>query len=175
MSENKTSNLTVKIEGRDLIMERVFDAPRELLFKVYSDPEHLANWWGPQGWKTENKQFEFKPGGVWHYCMRCMDPNQGDFYGQESWGKGIYQEIIEPEKIVYIDQFSDEEGNVPEGMPEMLITLTFVEQGSKTKLIIRNQFASNEALHQVMDMGVVQGFESQIERLEDLLKEIQSA
>ncbi|MET3699804.1 uncharacterized protein YndB with AHSA1/START domain [Bacillus oleivorans] len=175
MSENKTSNLTVQVEGRDLIMERVFDAPRDLLFKVYSEPEHLENWWGPQGWQTKNKKFEFKPGGVWHYCMTCMDRNQGEFYGQESWGKGTYQEIIEPEKIVYIDQFSDEEGNVPENMPEMLISLTFVEQGAKTKLIIRTQFASAEELQKVLDMGVVQGFESQIERLDELLKEIQAA
>jgi uncharacterized protein YndB with AHSA1/START domain len=92
--------------------------------------------------------------------MRCTDKNQGEFFGQESWGKAVYQEIIAPEKIVYTDVFADQEGNAVDGMPEMLITMNFVNTKGKTKLITRSQFASIEALQQVMAMGAVQGMAS---------------
>ncbi|WP_205174707.1 SRPBCC family protein [Bacillus pakistanensis] len=174
MSENKVSNnLKTKVDGRVLIIERIFDAPRDLVFKAYSEPEHLANWWGPSGWQTENRQFEFKPNGVWHYCMRCTDKNQGDFYGQESWGKAVYHEIVVPEKIVYTDSFADEEGNAVGDMPKMLITMEFEKHEGKTKLITRTQFASVETLQQIMEMGVVEGTASQYSCLDDYLKEIQ--
>nr|WP_263324539.1 SRPBCC domain-containing protein [Neobacillus sp. Marseille-Q6967] len=175
MSENtELKQVTTHVEGKVLVIERVFNAPRDLVFKAYSESDLLAKWWGPQGWQTENRRFEFQPNGVWHYVMRCNDKNQGDFYGQESWGKGVYHEIIAPEKIVYTDSFSDTEGNDAEGMPAMEITLNFVEQDGKTNVVTRSQFASAESLQQVMEMGVVQGFSSQMDRLDDLLDEMQS-
>ncbi len=174
MSESKVSNsIKTNVEGRNLIIERIFDAPRELVFKAFSEKEHLENWWGPKGWKTTVQQFEFKLGGIWHYCMLCEDKNQGDFYGQESWGISTYREIVEPEKIVYTDAFSDAEGNKADGMPELLVTMTFLDHDGKTKLVSRTEFATEEALKQVMDMGVVQGVTSQYERFEDYLKQIQ--
>ncbi|MFB4168202.1 SRPBCC domain-containing protein [Virgibacillus sp. JSM 102003] len=172
MSENKLSHRT---DGRTLVMERVFEAPRELVFKAFSESDHLVKWWGPEGWETETRKFEFKPGGLWHYCMRCTDKNQGDFYGQESWGKTVYEEISTPEKIVYTDVFSDEEGNSSTGMPETYVTMNFIDQGEKTKLIVRSQFESVEALQKVVDMGVVEGTGSQYRCLDDYLKQIQYA
>ncbi|WP_347551273.1 SRPBCC domain-containing protein [Pseudalkalibacillus hwajinpoensis] len=174
MSDNKVKrSMKTNVEGRTLTMERIFDAPRDLVFKVFSDGERLASWWGPKGWETENRSFEFKPEGEWHYCMKCIDKNQGEWYGQESWGKAIYQEIVESEKIVYKDIFSDAEGNKVEGMPEMLISLTFLDEGDKTKLITKSEFTSVDALKQVMDMGVVEGFTSQNEKLDDYLNQLQ--
>ncbi|WP_408009925.1 SRPBCC domain-containing protein [Pseudalkalibacillus sp. A8] len=174
MSESKVTNsINTNVEGRNLIIERIFDAPRELVFKAYSEKGHLENWWGPKGWKTTVHQFEFKPGGMWHYCMTCEDKNQGEFYGQESWGLSIYQEIVEPEKIVYTDVFSDSEGNKADGMPEVLITMTFLDHDGKTKLISQTEFATEEALKQVKDMGVVEGVTSQYERFDEYLKQIQ--
>ncbi|SEQ48867.1 Uncharacterized conserved protein YndB, AHSA1/START domain [Virgibacillus subterraneus] len=172
MSENK---LSYRTEGRTLVMERVFEAPRDLVFKAFSESDHLENWWGPEGWKTESRKFEFKPGGVWHYCMRCTDKNQGDFFGQESWNKSVYEEISAPEKIVYTDVFSDEEGNSTVGMPETRVTMNFIDQGEKTKLIARSQFDSVEALQKVVDMGVIEGIDSQYRCLDDYLKQIQYA
>jgi uncharacterized protein YndB with AHSA1/START domain len=168
---NEANGLSTKVDGRDLIIERILQAPRHLVFQAFSESEQLANWWGPRGWKTENREFTFEPHGVWHYGMRCNDQDQGDFYGMESWGKAVFREIVAPEKIVYVDSFSDEEGNEVESMPEMLITLTFVDQGDQTKLIMRNQFASVENLQQVMDMGVVEGVASQMDCLDDHLEE----
>lgn len=172
MAENKISNkLTTKVEDHDLIIERIFDAPRELVFKAFSEPGHLTNWWGPKGWETRNCTFEFYPEGVWHYCMRCTDKNQGDFYGQELWCKSIFHEIITPKKIVYTDAFSDKEGNISDDMLGNLVTMTFVEDEGKTKLTMRYQLASTQAPQDIMDSGFVQGLGSSFDRLDDILKE----
>lgn len=170
----ETPSIKVSIEERDIVFERMFDAPRELVFKVFKEPEHLARWWGPKGWILPVCKIDFRPGGVWHYCMKCVDENQGDFFGMESWGKGVYQEIVEPDKIVYVDFFSDAEGNTVEGMPSALITLTFIEHEGKTILINRTQYESSDALKSVTDMGVVEGFTQTWDRLEELLSELQS-
>jgi uncharacterized protein YndB with AHSA1/START domain len=170
MSDKTANSVKVKAEGRILVIERVFDAPRDLLFKAFSESEQLESWWGPKGWQTENHTFDFKTHGVWHYCMECKDENQGEFYGRKSCGKAVYQEIVIPEKIVYTDMFTDEEGNVVPGMPEILIEVKFVELEGQTKLITSSQFSSQEELQQLMGRGMAEGFSSQLERLDDHLK-----
>ncbi|RAP75854.1 SRPBCC domain-containing protein [Paenibacillus montanisoli] len=155
-----------------LVLERVFDAPRDLVFKVFSEAEHLKRWWGPRGWEVPVCKIDFRPGGVWHYCMKCMDQSQGEFYGMESWGKGVYKEIVKPEKIVYTDYFSDAEGNVDENLPATEVTLEFVDQGGKTKLVNRAEYVSAEALKTVIDMGMLQGISETWDRLEEHLNEV---
>ncbi|MCF6408437.1 SRPBCC domain-containing protein [Pseudalkalibacillus salsuginis] len=157
---------------RVLVLERIFDAPRELVFKMFKDPEHLKRWWGPRGWELPVCKVDFRPGGVWHYCMKCVDQNQGEFYGMESWGKGVYKEIIEPEKIVYVDFFSDSEGSTNDSMPSTNITLEFIDLGGKTKLINRAEYASAEGLNTVMDMGMLQGITETWDRLEEVLSAV---
>jgi uncharacterized protein YndB with AHSA1/START domain len=174
MAANQSaSSLVSRTEGKTLVIERVVNAPKELVFKCFSESEHLANWWGPQGWETKNYTFEFKPGGVWHYCMTCTDKNQGEFFGMESCGIAVYEEIDAPNKIVYKDSFADKEGNVNDSMPSMIVTMEFVEYEGKTKIISSTEFVSEEALQQVVDMGVEQGYASQLERLDTLLEKLQ--
>ncbi|WP_163857953.1 SRPBCC domain-containing protein [Paenibacillus elgii] len=165
--------MTIKVEGQELILERVFNAPRELVFKAFSQAEHLKHWWGPRGWTLTVCNVDFRPGGIWHYCMKCIDQNQGDFYGFESWGKAIYQEIVEAEKIVYKDYFSDAEGNEAEGMPSALNTMTFTEFEGKTRLVNRAQYPSAEALKTVVDMGMEQGITETWDRLAEHLQSMQ--
>lgn len=172
-NQNTENKMSSRIEGQELILERIFDAPKELVFKAFSEAEHLKKWWGPRGWTLTVCDLDFRPGGIWHYCMKCIDENQGDFYGFESWGKGVYQEIVNSEKIVYVDSFSDEEGNSVRDMPETLITLTFIEHEGKTKLINRAQYASNEALKTVLDMGMEQGITETWDRLAEHLQSLQ--
>jgi uncharacterized protein YndB with AHSA1/START domain len=164
-----TNQMITRVEGQVLVLERVFNAPRELVFKVFTDGEHLKQWWGPRGWEVTVSKMDFRPGGSWHYCMKCLDKNQGDFYGMESWGKSVYQEIEEPEKIVLIDYFSDAEGAIAEGMPAPISTMTFVEQDGKTKLINRAVYDSPEALKTVLDMGMEEGITQTWDRLEEYL------
>jgi uncharacterized protein YndB with AHSA1/START domain len=160
MSANNSTNVTT-VENV-LIAERTFDAPRELVFDVWSDPKHIAQWWGPKGWTLPVCKMDFRPGGVWHYCMRGPE-------GEESWGKAVYQEIVKPERIVYIDAFADAQGNAVEGMPEMLITVEFTEFDGRTKLTSRSQFATVADLEATMAMGVVEGMTETWDRLEEYL------
>ncbi|MBE7104005.1 SRPBCC domain-containing protein [Bacillus cereus] len=157
---------------RVLVLERVFDAPRDLVFSMFKEAEHLKHWWGPRGWAIPACTVDFRPGGVWHYCMKCVDQNMGQFFGMESWGKGVYKEIIEPEKIVYTDYFSDAEGNVNDSMPSTEMTLEFIDLGGKTKLINRAEYVNKEALKSVMDMGMLQGITETWDRLNERLESL---
>jgi uncharacterized protein YndB with AHSA1/START domain len=150
---------------REFVMERLFNAPRELVWQAWTTPEHLAQWWGPKGWTLPVCQIDFRPGGVWHYCMRGPD-------GMESWGKATYQEIVEPERIVYLDAFTDEAGNPVEGMPEILVTVMFEEYNGQTKLTSRAQFASAADLEAVLGMGMAEGITETWDRLEAYLASV---
>jgi uncharacterized protein YndB with AHSA1/START domain len=173
MSNNNAANkLISKVEGRELTLERIFNAPRELVFKAFAETEHLKRWFGPKGWHLVVSNLDFREGGAWHFCMKCTDESQ-QYYGMESWGKAVYHEIVEPERIVYTDAFSDAEGNITEGMPQTLITLTFLEHEGKTKLLNHAEYATDEALKTVLDMGMLEGITSTWDNLEQFLEEIQ--
>jgi uncharacterized protein YndB with AHSA1/START domain len=151
-------------EKKELKVERVFDAPRDLVWKAWTDPDQLAAWWGPRGWTTTNYKFEFKPGGMWHYCMR--GPN-----GMESWGRGTFKEIVAPERFSYFDEFSNPDGGVDENMPGgIFIENTFedVENG-KTKLVSRSELQSAEQVKSLIDMGMIQGLTETWDRLAEFL------
>ena len=170
MSNNAMAS---RVENENvLVLERVFDAPRALVFEMYKKPEHLKRWWGPRGWELPVCNVDFRPGGVWHYMMKCVDKNQGDFYGMESWGKQVYQEIVEPEKIVYVDYFSDAEGNENPDMPATKGTLEFIDLGGKTKVVSRSEYATAEGLKTVMDMGMLQGITETWDRLDELVNAV---
>lgn len=158
-----------RVEGREYILEKIFDAPRELVFRTFTEAEHLKQWWGPRGWTMPHCTVDLRPGGVWHYCMKCEDPDQGDFYGMESWGKGVYRTIDAPAGFAYTDYFSDAEGREAEGMPATEVVLNFVAEGDKTRAVCRSIFAQEADLRQVLDMGMEQGILETWGRLADYL------
>lgn len=167
------STMNIKVDGAELILERTFDAPRSLVFQAFSEAEHLKQWWGPRGWTLTACSIDFRPGGVWHYCMKCVDKNQGDFYGFESWGKAVYEEIEADQRIVYVDYFSDAEGNETEGMPASRIVMTFAEHEGKTRLTNKAKFESAEALQAVLKMGMEQGITETWDRLDEYVQSLQ--
>lgn len=168
-----SNKMITKVEGQELTLERVFNAPPELVFKAFSEAEHLKHWWGPRGWTLTVCNIDFRPGGIWHYCMKCIDEKLGDFFGFESWGKAVYGEIVESEKIDYVDFFSDAEGNEVDAMPSAQVSMTFEAHEGKTKLISRARYASPEALKSVIDMGMEQGIAETWDRLSEHLQSIQ--
>ena len=95
------NNDTVK----EFVISRVFDAPRELVFKVWTEPEHIAKWFGPKGVSIKSAKMDLRPGGSLLTCMGTPD-------GREMWGKWVFREIAPPEKLVYINSFSDEKGGL---------------------------------------------------------------
>lgn len=169
MMSNKMNS---KVENEKfLVLERVFDMPRKELFQLFKEPEHLKRWWSTEGWELPVCKMDFRPGGEWHYCMECVDQNQEE-YGTKSWNKTIYKEIIEPEKIVYTDYFSDEEGNINESMPAPQVTLEFIDLGNQTKLISRSEFDSANSLQAVLEMGLLEGIKQTWDKLNALVENL---
>ncbi|WP_034335466.1 SRPBCC family protein [Deinococcus misasensis] len=169
-----TQTLNPQIEnGKELILQRFFKAPRALVFEAFTTAEHLSKWWGPRGWDIPFCTVDLRPGGKWHYCMKCADRDQGQFFGMESWGLAIYEEIIAPERLVYTDYFSDAEGNINESMPSTLSTLKFEEVTGGTLVTTRASYQTEAALQTVMDMGMVQGISQTWDRLDEHLIALQ--
>ncbi|GKU78900.1 SRPBCC domain-containing protein [Paenibacillus sp. L3-i20] len=164
-----------KIEGKVIILEREFNASPELVFQAFTQAEHLKQWWGPNGWTIPVCNLDFRVGGAWHYCMKCEDKNQGDFYGMESWGKSVYQEIVAPEKIVYVDSFSDAEGNISKDMPSTIVTLSFIKTDRGTKVVNHAEYVTAESVEQVLAMGMMQGITETWNRLDEHLELIQKS
>jgi uncharacterized protein YndB with AHSA1/START domain len=155
---NAKTTVAADAAARTITVSRTFAAPRERVFAAFTEPEHLAHWWGPDGWQVEIKAHELAPGGVWHFVLRGPD-------GMESWSKATYQEVTPPSRLVYSDTFSDAEGNVVEGMPTMTVTIEFVERDGQTMVTSTTQFTSEEELQKILEMGVAEGISETWERL----------
>src|SRR3546814_884840 len=108
-----------KPEDLVLVITRVLDAPRALVFKVWSQPEHLVRWWGPKGFSLPSCKMEFHPGGAFQCLMRSPE-------GTEHRMHGVYREIVEPEKIAFTWTWIDADGNPGH---ETLVTVTLEEAG----------------------------------------------
>ena len=142
---------------RVLVITRVFDAPRELVFKAWTDPEHLVHWMGPRGFKSNIEHSELRPGGAYRIYMQGPE-------GDDHWTQGVFREIIEPERLVMAGSWADAKGNPIS--PETLLTLTFEEhEQTKTRL----------TLHQAIFESVTArdahrgGWSSSLDRLADYL------
>jgi uncharacterized protein YndB with AHSA1/START domain len=127
----------VATSRKDFVISRVFDAPRELVWKCITDAERMKQWWGPKGFAVIASKMDLRPGGTYHYGMKA--PN-----GNVMWGKFVYREVVPQELLVFINSFSDEKGGVTRhpmnaSWPlEMLSTFTFEDApGGKTKFTIR--------------------------------------
>ncbi len=130
-----------KTPVRELVIERIFDAPRERVWKAWTDPEQMMRWWGPENFTAPVCKIDFRVGSKYHFCMRSPD-------SREYWSTGIYREIVPNRKIVYTDSFADEKGNVVSadyyGMSsdfpkELLVTVTLEDMGGKTKQILKHK------------------------------------
>ena len=122
--------------GPELVITRIFDAPRRIVFKAWSQPEHLMRWWGPHGFTCPVCEMDFRVGGTWRFCMRAPD-------GFEEWQEGEYREIVEPERIVFSYSFpKGSRGFTPESAEkaghQTTVTVNFADhEGNKTKLTVR--------------------------------------
>jgi uncharacterized protein YndB with AHSA1/START domain len=111
---------------RELVITRIFDAPRHLVFQAWTEPDRAARWWGPQGFVTTYCNMDVRPGGVFRVCMRSPA-------GAEHWKQGVYREVVEPERLVFTFAWEDAEGKPGH---QTLVTLTFAEHGNKTELTL---------------------------------------
>jgi uncharacterized protein YndB with AHSA1/START domain len=128
-------------------LSRTFEAPRALVFKALSQAEHLARWWGPAGWEWVKGELDFRPGGRFHYCMRLPA-------GPQMWGMFLYREIEAPRRIVFINGFSNEAGELtrhpmaPTWPLEVINELTLEALDGRTVLTLRGQPHNASAIEQ---------------------------
>ena len=116
-------------EDRVLLFTRVFDAPRSLVFRAWTDPKQLVKWFAPEGFSVAFLEMDVRPGGAWRKCMRSPE-------GLEYWRRGVYLEIVKPERLVFT-YISDDPASDPEH--ETVVTMIFEDQGSKTLMTFRQQ------------------------------------
>jgi uncharacterized protein YndB with AHSA1/START domain len=165
----ENTKVTKDFDTNTLTLERVFDAPREKVWQAFSDKDKFSSWWGPEGWETTVKEFSFVPGGRNHYCMKCVDKAQGEWYGQESWGLMNYQTIDEPHAFTYKDYFCDQDAVIDESMPALMNKIELVEEDGRTRLVGSTIAASREELEKLIGMGMIEGWSSSMNKLNEFV------
>ena len=143
----------------ELVITRIFDAPRRLVFETWTDPRHVARWLGPHGFTNPVCELDLRPGGAIRIDMRGPD---GTVYPMT----GVFREIVAPERLVYSSAALDGAGDP---LFEVLITVTFAEQGGKTKLTLRARVVRMTAAAAPYLAGMQEGWSQSLERLGALL------
>ncbi len=162
LAESLEASLIVTLPSdREIVMTRVFDAPRRLVFEAHTKPEHVKRWWGPRRLTMVVCEMDFRPGGAWRFVHRGPD-------GQEYGFRGVYREIVAPERIVQTFEF--------DGMPGhgSLETLTLVEKHGKTTLTARSVFQSVEDRDGMLKSGMEAGARETMDRLAELLETLKA-
>jgi len=157
----------------NLVITRIFQAPRELVFRAWTDPRHVAQWWGPKNFTAPSIKIDFRKGGKFLYCMRAPD-------GQEYWNGGEFLEVEAPKRIVQVMYFSDALGNKklptdigfgPDFPAEMRDVITFEEAGPlQTKLTLVRSNPLSVSKKYMEDKGWGQSLDKFEEALRDLQK-----
>ena len=152
-SANASSALTLTTPSdREIVMKRVFDAPRDLVFEAWTKPEHLLQWFGPHSCPLVACEIDFRVGGAWRYILRGAD-------GRDMAMRGVYREITRPERLISAESFDDYPG-------ESVNTMTFSEENGKTTLTTRVLYGSNEIRDAVIRSGMERGAAETYDRLE---------
>jgi uncharacterized protein YndB with AHSA1/START domain len=166
MSEEKNIS-NEKSEG-EIIITRIFDAPRELVWKAWTEPEHIKHWWGPKDYTAPYCSIDFRVGGVYLFCMRSPE-------GRDFWSTGIFREIVSLERIVCTHCFADEKGNIVPashyGMSmdfplEMLWTITFQENNGETRFSLRYSGTPSGNINDMANKG----WNQSLDKFADTLK-----
>lgn len=154
------------------VISHTFDAPRDLVWKAFTEEERLKQWWGPKGFPVASSKMDLRPGGTYHYAMQVPD-------GSLMWGRFLYREIVPHERIVFINGFSDETGvaarhpMIPDWPMEVLSVFHFTVHGSRTTFTLRwtpvNATAAEYAMFDGAHDHMVAGWEGTLEQLEAYL------
>lgn len=165
-------------DTKGIVIERIFDAPRELVWKAWTDPEMVKKWWGHEGFNAPSIKIDFRVGGKYVFAMHGPAGSEWD---KDMYSAGVYKEIVPMEKIVSTDYFSDENGNKVDpktyGMNinsprEMDVVVGFEDAGdNKTKLSIEYPRPESEEQFQAMlKSGMKEGWNSSLDKLAKVLK-----
>jgi uncharacterized protein YndB with AHSA1/START domain len=160
MTERSANSLDVALKGeREIVLTRIIDAPRSLVFKAWTNPKHLAQWWGPKDFTNPACELDVRIGGKWSIVMRSPD-------GAEYPCRGIYREIIEPERLVFTNIAVDVNGNP---ILDGITTVTFAEDGCQTKLTLRTRAVALVIDTAAKLAGMDVGWTQSLDRLAEVL------
>jgi uncharacterized protein YndB with AHSA1/START domain len=165
-------------DKKGITIERVFDAPREMIWRAWTEPEMVKRWWGPQGFTAPSIKIDLRVGGKYVFCMHGP---KGSEFDKDLYSAGVYKEIVPMEKLAVTDYFSDAEGNkidpavygmTPDTPAEMDVVVKFEEaEGGKTKLTIKYPRPESEEKFQAMlTSGMVEGWNSSLDKLAESLR-----
>lgn len=150
------TNFTAEPGSQEVIITRIFDAPRELVWKALTDPKLIPQWWGPRRYTTTVNKMDVRPGGVWRFVQRDSTGNEYAF-------NGVYREIVPPKRLVYTFVFEPMPGH------ESLETVTLEEQNGKTKATNKVLFQTVEDRDGMLKSGMEEGAAESMDRMADLL------
>ncbi len=148
-----TNNQATDTSEREIVATRIFDAPRQLVWDAFTQPQHIAQWWGPRGFTNTIHAMDVRPGGAWTFIMHGPD---GVDYNNEI----TYVEVVRPERLVYVHG----------PYPRFDVTVTFAEDGGRTRLTMRSIFETAAAREQVVEeFGALEGMHQTLDRLGEFL------
>jgi uncharacterized protein YndB with AHSA1/START domain len=148
------------ITDREIIQKRLLDAPRSLVWRAWTEPEHLKVWWGPDGFTNTFHEYDLRPGGVWRFMMHGPD-------GTDYPNKIVFEEVEEPSRIVYQHSDDEEKGDHPHCFH---VTVTFEEQDGKTLVTLHSLFPTKADCDAVQKFGAIEGGVQTLGRLDQHLK-----
>ena len=161
MTASKSTSLVLTTPSdREILGTRVFDAPRELVFKAFTDPDVVAQWWGPRKYTTTVDKMDVTPGGAWRFVQR--GPDGGDYAFN-----GVYREVVPPERLVYTFEFEAMPGHIS----VETITLEKIE-GGKTRMTDLLLFDSIEDRDGMLQSGMEAGWAESMDRFSELLQKL---
>ena len=152
---DRENNTALESTKSEFLMTRIFDAPRDLVFKSWTERERLMHWWGPKGFTMRACRIDLRPGGAWHFVWRQPD-------GTEMGMRGVYQEIVPPERLVSTESWGGD-------WPETLNTLALSEEDGKTTITSRVLYPSKEARDAALKTGMQEGASESFDRLAEYL------
>jgi uncharacterized protein YndB with AHSA1/START domain len=163
------THLVALADGPKLVLARTFDAPRDLVWKAWTEPARLAGWWGPKGFTWSCGTTDLRPGGIFHYGLTATDGKT------TMWGRFVYREVVEPARLVFVVSFSDVNGGVTrhpmaaDWPLEVLNVLAFEESGGRTAVTLEGfPLHASEAEREAFEGGIGsmrQGFEGTLDQL----------
>jgi uncharacterized protein YndB with AHSA1/START domain len=162
MSTNKTT-VEKDFAAKSIRITRNFDAPVESVWRAFTEPALLDQWWGPAPWHVETKSMDFKEGGRWLYAM--VGPE-----GERHWARMDYGTIQEHQGFDLQDSFTDENGNIAPGLPLGKGRNSFTQTPSGTQVVMRITYPNESDLQQIVEMGFEQGISMCLDQLEELLR-----
>jgi uncharacterized protein YndB with AHSA1/START domain len=142
---------------QEIIITRIFDAPRALVFKAFTDPDLIPRWWGPASTSTIVDKMDVKPGGIWRFINRDAGGDENSFHG-------VYHDVLAPERLVYTFEWEGLPGHV------LLETVIFEERDGKTKVTDTSVFQTVEDRDGMVASGMEGGAGESMDRIEELLR-----